>query len=143
MASLDGGRFADVRAVEVDLTAAYRAAGVNPPAPLRKAVLDALGERDEAAPPETDSRGRPLPDADLRDTENVPLSEEVAAYMAREVLPFVTDAWVDESKERIGYEINITRYFYEYQPLRPLAEIDAEIKVLEADILDLLHGVTT
>lgn len=62
--------------------------------------------------------------------------------MQREVLPFVEDAWVDKSKEKIGYEIPLTRHFYKYVPPRPLEEIDAEIKALEAEILELLREVT-
>jgi type I restriction enzyme M protein len=89
-----------------------------------------------------DKKGRPGPDAELRDYENVPLTEDVDEYMQREVVPFVPDAWVDESKMKIGYEIPFTRHFYKYVPPRPLEEIDAEIKALEAEILELLREVT-
>lgn len=77
-----------------------------------------------------DKKG-PKPDASLRDTENIPLKEDIQTYMEREVLPHVPDAWVDESKTNIGYEINFTKYFYEYKPLRSLEEIRADIIVLE------------
>jgi type I restriction enzyme M protein len=77
----------------------------------------------------------------LRDQESVPLGENVGEYMAREVLPWVADAWVDESKTKIGYEIPLTRHFYKYTPPRPMEEIDAEIKALEAEIQELLGEV--
>src|SRR5699024_6989758 len=78
----------------------------------------------------------------LRDHENVPLDEDIDAYMAREVHPHVPDAWADHSKTKIGYEIPFTRHFYVYQPPRPLAEIDAELKELEGQIQQLLGEVT-
>jgi type I restriction enzyme M protein len=110
--------------------------------PVEKAVLDAATVRDPEAPVVTDKKGHPEPDPDLRDYENVPLREDVGEYMQREVQPFVADAWADESKTKIGYEIPFTRHFYKYVPPRPLEEIDAEIKALEAEILDLLREVT-
>ena len=72
----------------------------------------------------------------------MPLVEDVNAYVEREILPFVSDMWIDESKTRVGYEIPFTRHFYKYVPPRPLEEIDAEIKELEQEILRLLHEVT-
>ena len=112
------------------------------PAPLLKAVWSAVSVADAEGELQTDARGRPLPDPDLRDYENVPLDEDVDAYLAREVLPHVPDAWVDGSKTKVGYEIPFTRHFYKYVPPRPLAEIDAEIKQLEAEIQRLLTEVT-
>jgi len=109
---------------------------------LRKAIVEACAVPDPAAPAATDAKGQPLPDPDLRDTERVPLGEEIAEYMAREVLPYAPDAWVDASKTRTGYEINVTRYFYQYQPLRSLTAIDAEITALEAEILAMVEAVT-
>ena len=82
------------------------------------------------------------PDADLRDFENVPLAEDVDAYFKREVLPHVADAWMDRSKDKIGYEINFNRHFYVFTPPRPLAEIDAELKKAEEEIMRLLREVT-
>lgn len=90
---------------------------------------------------QTDRKGNPLPDADLRDNENVPLDEDIHDYLKREVLPHVPDAWVDEVKTKIGYEIPFTRHFYVYTPPRPLAEIDAEIRALEAEIQAMLGEV--
>ncbi len=86
--------------------------------------------------------GAPLPDPDLRDYENVPLSEDIDVYFAREVTPHVPDAWIDRDKTKIGYEIPFTRHFYVYAPPRPLAEIDAELRDLEAQIPKLLGEVT-
>ena len=79
----------------------------------------------------TDKKGNPKADSKKRDKENIPLSEDIEEYFSREVLPHVPDAWIDFEKTRIGYEINFTRYFYEYKGLRPSAEIKAEIEALE------------
>ncbi len=101
----------------------------------------ALSERDETADVcLVDDKGSPEPDPELRDYENVPLKEEVPAYMQREVLPHVPDAWVDESKTKVGYEINLNRYFYKYTPPRPLDEIDADLKKIEKEILEMLNA---
>lgn len=88
-----------------------------------------------------DRQGRPKPDSKLRDTELIPLLEDVDEYMAREVDPHVEDAWIDDSKTKIGYEINFTKYFYEYQALRPLDEIRADIEALEAESDALMQEV--
>ena len=97
--------------------------------------------RDEAGAPLFDKKGKPLADASLRDTENVPLGEDIDAYFAREVLPHVPDAWIDESKSKVGYEIPFNRYFYTYTPPRALEEIDADLKRLGDEILGLLGEV--
>jgi type I restriction enzyme M protein len=88
------------------------------------------------------SKGRPEPDADLRDTENVPLSEDVDAYVKREVLPHAPDAWIDRDKTKVGYEIPFNRHFYVFKPPRPLAEIDAELKIVTDRILTMIAGLT-
>lgn len=79
-------------------------------------------------------KGKPVPDTALRDTENVPLVQDIDGYFAREVLPYAPDAWIDKKKTKVGYEIPMTRYFYEYQPPEPVEEIAERIKALEADI---------
>ena len=79
-------------------------------------------------------KGKPQPDTALRDTENVPLTEDIEEYFAREVLPFAPDAWIDESKTKVGYEIPFTRYFYKYEAPKPSAEIMAEILELEKEL---------
>ena len=82
------------------------------------------------------------PDTDLREFENVPLKDDIDAYFEREVLPHVPDAWMDRSKDKIGYEINFNRHFYKYTPPRPLETIDAELKQAEKEIRRLLQEVT-
>ena len=109
---------------------------------LRLLLRDAFSERDETAEVCTDARGKPEPDPELRDTENVPLKEKIDDYFKREVLPHVPDAWIDESKTKIGYEIPLNRHFYRYEPPRPLEEIESDIKTLESKILALLKEVT-
>ena len=79
-------------------------------------------------------RGKPVPDTSLRDTENVPLVQDIDAYFAREVLPYAHDAWIDHSKTKVGYEIPMTRYFYEYQPPEAVEDIVARITALKQDI---------
>lgn len=86
-------------------------------------------------------KGKPQPDLNLRDTENVPLTESIESYFAREVLPFAPDAWIDESKTKIGYEIPFTRYFYKYIPPRPSSEIMAEILEIEKELDGALRAV--
>lgn len=124
-----------------DLKRAAKAEEVKFPPPILKAILNALGERDETAQICRDSKGNPEPDSDLRDCENVPLKEDIEEYMRREVLPYVSDVWVDKSKTKIGYEISFTRHFYEYVPPRPLKEIEREIKELEDEIRGMLEEV--
>lgn len=95
--------------------------------------------RDEKGEPVLDRRGRPKPDKSLRDTENVPLKEDVDEYLDREVRPYAPDAWADRSLDKVGYEIPFTRYFYRYEPLRPSSEILAEIRELEVSIAEKLE----
>ncbi len=119
-----------------------RELGVRLSAAELKAVVSALSERDESAEICRNRDGATEPDAELRDTENVPLKESIQAYFEREVLPHVPDAWIDHSKTKIGYEIPLNRHFYRYEPPRELAVIESEIKALEADIVRLLAEVT-
>ena len=98
-------------------------------------------QRDEQGKIVLDSKKRPKADANLRDTENVPLTEEIRRYFEREVLPHVPDAWIDEDKTKIGYELPFNRYFYEYTPPRPLEEIDDELQSLGREIMELLTEV--
>lgn len=137
-------------AFEDKLAAAAKAANLKLAAPVKSAILSALSERDEEAEVCRDKHGAPEPDPDLRDTENVPLSESVEDYFAREVLPYVPDAWINQAvidvKDgqvgKVGYEINFNRYFYVYTPPRPLEEIEAEIRQLGAEIVTLLAEIT-
>lgn len=167
LATLEGrGRYMDRAVFDADLTAAARRVGVKIAAPVKKAIFTALGERDPDAEICRDAKGRPEPDSELRDTENIPLPEgttlplpmqfgpdkpndrlvaafrdTVDAYMAAEVLPHVPDAWVDYDKTKVGYEIPINRHFYVYKPPRPLDEIEADITTLEGEIARLLKGL--
>ena len=119
-------------------------------ATLRKAILAALSERDETAEICRDAEGNPEPDSELRDTENVPLKEDVTAFFERKVVPHVPDAWIntairdaqDGGVGKVGYKINFNRYFYEYQPPRALEDIEADIRTIEQDILQMLAEVT-
>ena len=132
-----------------DLTSYAKLHEVKFPAPTLKELIGYFGETDPEAEICHDPKGRPEPDPKLPDHELVPLDEVWETYFEREVLPFVPDAWVDETHTdptdgdvgRVGYEINFNRYFYQYVPPRPLAEIDAELKALEAEIAGLLKEV--
>jgi len=112
--------------------------GLGIKAPLMNAILSALAERDESADICQDKDGKPEPDTDLRDYENVPLMDSVDEYFKREVLPHVPDAWMDRSKDKVGYEINFTKEFYKYKPLRPLEDIHKDILSLEKEMEGLL-----
>src|SRR5439155_7927757 len=103
--------------------------------------IAAMSQRDESADICVDADGQPEPDSELRDYENVPLKETINTFFEREVKPHVPDAWIDESKTKIGYEIPFNRHFYKYTPPRSLEEIQADIKQVERDILKLLAEV--
>jgi type I restriction enzyme M protein len=144
------------------LDAAAKKSAVKLAAPVRKAILSALSERDEAASICRDADGAPEPDPELRDTESVPLAvgrekadadgilPSVREFFAREVLPHVPDAWIDTARRDhkddlvglVGYEINFHRYFYRYTPPRPLEEIEQDIRAIEGDIVQMLAEVT-
>jgi type I restriction enzyme M protein len=142
--------YTDRGAFQAALEAAARQAGVKLAAPVARAILSALSERDETAAICRDAEGHPEPDPELRDTESVPLAEAVEAFFERDVKPHVPDAWIDTSRrdERdgqvgiVGYEINFNRYFYRYIPPRPLEEIEADIRAIETDIMRMLAEVT-
>ncbi|WP_461172680.1 type I restriction-modification system subunit M [Arthrobacter sp. Z1-9] len=110
-------------------------------APVLKVILAALSERDETADVCNGPKGVPEPDVDLRDAENVPLGEDIQTYFEREVLPHIPDAWIDETKTKVGYEIPFTRHFYKYVTPRALDEIDADLNKLISEITKLLAEV--
>ncbi|MFZ1574798.1 MAG: class I SAM-dependent DNA methyltransferase [Chromatiaceae bacterium] len=167
LGTLEGkGRYMDRSAFEADVTKAAKRADLKLPAPIKKAIFAALGERDPDAAICHDAKGQPEADSELRDTENIPLPPgtalplpmdfgpdkpndrliaafrgEIDAYIAREVLPHVPDAWVDYEKTKVGYEIPINRHFYVYKPPRPLDQIEADITTLEGEIAGLLQGL--
>ena len=140
----------DRKAFEAVLDATLEKAEMKLPAPAKRAVLNALSERDETAAICCGRNGKPAPDPELRDSERVPLTESVEAFFEREVLPHVPDAWIDESKRDpkdgqvgiVGYEINFNRHFYRYTPPRPLEEIERDIQAVEADIMRMLGDLT-
>ena len=113
-------------------------------------MLSALSERNTEAEICRDRKGRAEPSPQLRDTENVPLPEDVESFFEREVKPHVPDAWIDRKRRDpqdgkvglVGYEINFNRYFYEYRPPRPLEEIQADIRQVEKEIVAMLQGMT-
>ncbi|QQR86642.1 MAG: hypothetical protein IPJ76_00005 [Flavobacteriales bacterium] len=134
--------YMDRKTFLAELKKAAKVADLSLDAAEVKAIVTALGERDPKAAVCTDAKGRPEPDADLRDTESVPLSETIEAYFQREVLPHVPDAWVDTTKTKVGYEVPLTREFYVYTPPRALEEIEGEIAGLEKEILGMLKDIT-
>lgn len=111
-------------------------------APELKVIIEALSEKSESAEICRDAKGNPEADSDLRDTENVPLKENVDEYFKREVLPHVPDAWIDHKKTKVGYEIPLNRHFYQYEPPREMDEIEADIKGLESEIVSMLAEIT-
>lgn len=158
--------YLDRTVFEKRLTTALRQAEIKIAAPVKKAILAALAERDPEGSIYYDKKGNPEPDPELRDTENVELPADIAlplplkydnetghdqllalvknhceAYLTAEVLPHVADAWIDHSKTKVGYDLPLTRHFYIYEPPRPLDEIASEISQLERDIVDMLAEV--
>ncbi|MPN01790.1 hypothetical protein SDC9_149002 [bioreactor metagenome] len=164
----------DRKVFEAQLSEAFQAADLTLDLPLKAALLapGALGEKDPTAEICRDKKGNPEPDADLRDTENVPLPEDIElplpldyeskknkgkvdvepllkrvkahcqAYLEAEVLPYRPDAWIEHSKIKVGYEIPFNRHFYVFTPPRSLHEIDEELKAVAANITKMLEGLT-
>ena len=139
--------FLDRADFEAQLSRTAKEAELKLAAPVRKAILSALSERNAQAEICRDKQGRPEPDPERRDTENVPLVEDVESFFEREVKPHVPDAWIDTTRRDpqdgkvglVGYEINFNRYFYEYRPPRPLEEIEADIRQVEEEIVAMLQ----
>ena len=98
-------------------------------------------EKDEKGEIVLDAKGKMKSDSTLKDIENVPMKESIAAYFKREVLPFAPDAWYDKTKMKVGYEIAFNKYFYQYEGLRPLSEIAADILRLEQETDGLLKEI--
>ena len=122
-------------------TALNKALPWKPAAGLVKVIRSVLSERDETAEPVLDAEDKPVPDTTLRDFENVPLKDDIDAYFIREVLPHVPDAWMDRDKDKVGYEISFTKYFYEYTPLRTTTDIAAELLALDDETENLLREI--
>ena len=123
------------------LKAATKAEGLTLAAPLLKTVTTELGAQDDTAEVCLDAKGRPEPDTSLRDTENVPWDEDVNTYVAREVLPYAPDAWVDHAKTKEGAELPFTRHFYRYVPPRSLEEIDRDLEFVMDQLRAMLAEV--
>ena len=141
--------FLDRAVFEDEFSQATQEAKIKLAAPIKKAIFSVLSERNEEAEICRDREGLPEPDSQLRDTESVPLLEDVESFFEREVKPHVPDAWIDTNRRDardgqvglVGYEINFNRYFYEYRPLRPLEEIQADIQQVEKVIVAMLREV--
>ena len=141
LASLRGRVWDHQPTFVLELKKALKEHGVTAGAPLVKALTGAIGVHDPEAEVVKNKKGEPEPDTSLRDTELVPFGRDIHEYFEAEVAPHVPGAWIDESKTKIGYEIPFTRLFYTYVPPRPLEEIDAELKQLTAEIIELLSEV--
>jgi type I restriction enzyme M protein len=150
ISQLKGMEFRTKSEFEQKISSLFLSNGMKLSATQKKALVKIFGVRDENAEISTGSDGKPEADTDLRDYENVPLKEDINVYFNREVKPFVPDAWVNESVRdikdgkvgKVGYEIPFNRYFYKFVPPRPLEEIDADLKKLGNEIIDLLKEVT-
>ncbi len=149
LAAMPPDRIKDREAFRTRLESAFDKADLKLSAPIQKAILAALGERDETAEICRDKNGDPEPDPELRDHENVPLGKDVDEFFAEEVRPHVPDAWIDThyvdpmdgQVGKVGYEINFNRFFFKYEPPRDLADIDRDIRAAEQNILALLKEV--
>ena len=150
LATLPNDLFKDRPSFETLLDKAAKSAAIKIPATIQKAILSALSERDETAEICRDKGGHPEPYPELRDTENIPLGDDINAYFDREVKPHVPDTWIntairdhkDSEVGKVGYEINFNRYFYKYEPPRSIEEIEADLKKIEQEIADTLAEVT-
>ncbi|AYF33140.1 restriction endonuclease subunit M [Vreelandella alkaliphila] len=143
-------RYTNRKAFTKVLNAALKAEGLKVGAPVQKAILNALSERDPDADICLDKHGNPEPDTSLRDNENVPYNESVFDYFEREVKPHVPDAWIDDNKRDeldgrigiVGFEIPFNRHFYQFTPPRPLEEIDADLKACTDKIKQMIEGLS-
>ena len=150
LSQLKGNEFNNKNDFEEKLSSLLLTNGIKLSVAQRKAILKIFGVRDENAEISRETDGKPEADTELRDYENVPLKEDIDDYFNREVKPFVPDAWINESVRdikdgkigKVGYEIPFNRYFYKFVPPRPLEEIDADLKKLGNEIIDLLREVT-
>jgi type I restriction enzyme M protein len=124
-----------------DMKNAIASVGLSLSATQFRAVWQALSEQDETADICKDGKGRPEPDPNLRDSENVPLKESIEEYFRREVLPHVPDAWIDRDKTKVGYEIPFNRHFYNYKPPRSLEAIDHDLQRVSEEIMGMLKEV--
>jgi len=142
LASMDANKIYKNRAKFVEaIEKKIKDLGLQIKAPVMNAAFNALSESDETADICLDKDGKPESDSELRDCENVPLMDNIEKYFKCEVLPHVLDAWMDRNKDKVGYEINFTKEFYKYKPLRSLEEIHKDILVLEKETEGLMSEV--
>jgi len=149
--SLPDEKFTERKKFEKLVKTALRGAGIKINATIFRTIINSLAQKDAFAPPVSDAKGNLQADPKLRDTENVPLQEDVYEYFNNEVKPRVQDSWLNENFRdgqdnqigKVGYEINFNRYFYEYKVPRPLKEVEAELYQLEEEILKLFHELTS
>jgi len=147
---MDAKLYKDKEEFEKKLEEAIEEAGLDLKKSVRGNIFNALGEKDPDAEIVRDSKGRPERDTDLTDYEYVPLDKDVRDYFEEEVQPYVPNAWINEDMTdpqdgdlgKIGYEINLNRYFYEYESPRPLGEIEEDIEQVEQQVIDMIQEVT-
>ena len=135
--------YRDQSAFDAALKSAFTRTGVKLGRTLARRIREALASQDDTAAVYYDAKRRPVPDPNLRDNEDVSLDEDVQSWFDREVLPYASDAWIAAGEPRIGYAIPFARFFFEPEPVRPLAEIDREIHELEHEAQDLLQQLGT
>ena len=128
--------YTDWDAFEAKVKQALNQFGLKPA--FIKNIIEKLSEHDDKAEYVTDKKGKPKADSNLRDVEKIPLVQNIDEYFEEEVLKYYSDAWYDDKKNKIGYEINFTQYFYVYEPPRPLEEIEADINKVTGEIQELL-----
>lgn len=134
--------WSDQQSFSTDLKATAKSLDIKLTAADINFFVKGCGIKDPNAPISYDVKGKPIADSELRDTENVPLGEDVESYFKREVLPHAPDAWIDHDKTKVGYEIPFNRHFYVFEPPRPLAEIDADLKQCTDRIKAMIEGLS-
>lgn len=143
LSSLEEEVFLNREAFAKAIHKAVTGAGVSLKPPQTKVLISTYSCRDKNADVCRDSKGAIQADPDLRDTENVPFSDDIQQFFEREVLPHVPDAWIDHGKTRVGCEVSFTKYFYTYNPPRSLSDIDSDLKAATNDIVAMVSAVTT
>ncbi|WP_427501310.1 type I restriction-modification system subunit M [Methylomonas sp. MED-D] len=134
--------WSDQQSFSTDLKATAKSLDIKLTAADINFFVKGCGIKDPNAPISYDVKGKPIVDSELRDTENVPLNEDVESYFQREVLPHAPDAWIDHDKTKVGYEIPFNRHFYVFEPPRDLAAIDADLKQCTDRILKMIAGLS-
>ena len=142
LSTMSSKTYKDHNTFSTELSNAFSKADYNITASQLKTIENSLSERDENATPQKDSKGNLVADSKLRDDENIPFKDNIDRYFAKEVIPYVPDAWIDEStRDTMGYEIPFTRHFFVYKPIRSLEEIDTDLKENQKEIVTLQKKV--